>query len=137
MSIPQVIVTLSPSGDLQAELPGPNGSRRVVPLLPGQQMDTLLRILVAQRDGQLSVGEDGAPTMAQAIHWQRHAIFRDPACPFCAAELRQFEVKRSRTRTPKQSHEAGRGVRVTLVPPRVKGRAKPKALKETLEELGL
>lgn len=137
MTIPQVIVTLSPSGALQAELPGSNGSRRVVPLLPGQEIGTLERILAAQQSGQLSVGEDGAPTGAQALHWQRHAIFRDPACPFCASELQTVLASDKKARARRESHEAGRGVRVTKLAPRVKGKQGRKAIAETMEELGL
>lgn len=42
---PQIMVTFSPSGKLQAEVPGPNGSRQVIPLPPDQCHSTLLRLL--------------------------------------------------------------------------------------------
>src|SRR5216684_3310511 len=87
--IPQILVTLSPSGELQAELPGSNGARRVVPL----QRDvstTLLRILNSQLHAgdSVEIGEDGAPTARQVRHWTNHKTFPDYQCPFCQSEGR-------------------------------------------------
>ena len=65
--IPQIIITLSPQGDLQAELPWAGG-RRIIQLgnTHGSKRDeaietTLRRMLEAQRDQRVIVGEDGAP----------------------------------------------------------------------------
>lgn len=84
-NLPQVIVTLAPNGALIAELPGPNGARRQVPLGkdPGE---TLLRILQGQLSSRVEIGLDGAPTEAQVRHWERHEIWADPTCRFCIAE---------------------------------------------------
>lgn len=46
--IPQVIVTLSPTGNLQAEVAGHNGSRQVIHIPPGQCEAVLHRILKGQ-----------------------------------------------------------------------------------------
>lgn len=46
--VPQVIVTLSPTGDLQAEVAGHNGSRQVIHIPPSQCESTLHRILKGQ-----------------------------------------------------------------------------------------
>jgi hypothetical protein len=84
-NLPQVIVTLAPNGTLIAELPGPNGARRQVPLgkNPGE---TLTRILQNQLSNRTEIGLDGAPTQAQVKHWERHEIWADPTCRFCIAE---------------------------------------------------
>jgi hypothetical protein len=84
-NLPQVIVTLAPNGTLIAELPGPNGARRQVPLgkNPGE---TLVRILQGQLNSRVEIGLDGAPTQAQVKHWERHEIWADPTCRFCIAE---------------------------------------------------
>ena len=102
MATPQVIVTLSPQGDLIAELPGLNGSRRQVPLRTNEETveSCLLRILNAQVKQQTSLGQDGAPTAAQVKHWERHDIFSDPSCPFCKAEGR-FPTGKNRERAIK------------------------------------
>jgi hypothetical protein len=84
-NLPQVIVTLAPNGTLIAELPGPNGARRQVPLGP-QPGPTLLRILQNQLSNRTEIGLDGAPTQAQVKHWERHEIWADPTCRFCIAE---------------------------------------------------
>src|SRR5712664_3978120 len=85
---PQILVTLSPSGDLIAELPGTNGSRRVIALRAGAAESALLRILRAQlvAPAPPEIGSDGAPTTRQVRHWTSHDIFADPQCPFCRAE---------------------------------------------------
>jgi hypothetical protein len=84
-NLPQVIVTLAPNGTLIAELPGPNGARRQVPLGPDVG-PTLLRILQGQLSSRVEIGLDGAPTQAQVKHWERHEIWADPTCRFCIAE---------------------------------------------------
>ena len=71
MAIPQVIVTLSPQGHLQAELPGANGSRRRVDLRADSAVKTLTRILQGQLQSKVEIGLDGAPTQAQVRHWAR------------------------------------------------------------------
>jgi hypothetical protein len=84
-NLPQVIVTLAPNGTLIAELPGPNGARRQVPLGP-KPGETLTRILQNQLSNRTEIGLDGAPTQAQVRHWERHEIWADPTCRFCITE---------------------------------------------------
>lgn len=100
MSLPQIILTLAPGGELKAELPGANGSRRQV-LLQGpaeEQIAALQRILQGQLASSVEIGLDGAPTEAQARHWQRHGeAWGDPNCKFCLAEGR-FDGGRNRSR---------------------------------------
>src|SRR5882672_8845991 len=45
--------------------------------------ETLLRILQGQLAGETEFDEDGNPSEHQIKHWQRHAIWADPSCPFC------------------------------------------------------
>lgn len=83
--IPQVIVTLAPDGTLQAELPSGGSVRRVVSLRKDAET-SLKRILQEQLEGNISIGQDGAPTEAQVRHWQDHQMFPNPRCPFCLSE---------------------------------------------------
>lgn len=100
MSLPQIILTLAPGGELKAELPGANGARRQI-LLQGpaeEQISALRRILQGQLASSVEIGLDGAPTEAQARHWQRHSeAWGDPNCKFCLAEGR-FDGGRNRSR---------------------------------------
>ncbi len=86
--IPQIIVTLSPSGALIAELPGPNGARRQIELKSTEVESSLRRMLSAQQWQKVQIGEDGAPTAAQVKHWEKHSLWSDPSCSFCIAEQR-------------------------------------------------
>jgi hypothetical protein len=67
MRIPQLILRLSPSGEVVAELPGANGSRRVVSI---ESLDQVRRILRAQMfPSERRIGHDAAPTQAQIKSW--------------------------------------------------------------------
>lgn len=91
MSIPQLILTLSPQGQLIAELPGANGARRQVKLHGDDEtvVASLHRMLAAQLRGRVAIGLDGAPTQAQERHWARHGgLWGDPTCAFCISEGR-------------------------------------------------
>lgn len=85
---PQLLLTLSPSGTLQIELPTPAG-RRLIPVLPGQLEATAIRILQAQIVGDTArtIGQLSDPSSFQVIHWNKHSDIenpvRDPQCPFC------------------------------------------------------
>lgn len=85
---PQVIVTLSPAGDLQVELPGTNGSRRVVPLT-GDIEAALHRMLRAQARGERLIGSDAEPTEAQLRHFGHSAPVE--TCVFCKLEIQHAE----------------------------------------------
>ena len=80
---PQLIITLSPAGAVQAELPGANGSRRVVPV---HSIDQIQRILLAQARGERGIGTDAEPTTAALIHWRDHKDRNDRNCVFCRSE---------------------------------------------------
>lgn len=88
--VPQVMLTLSPTGDIVAEYPTPNGLRRHVPIEDSQAgMDTIRRILSAQLGNRPStIGLDAKPTAAQAKHWQEHLARdrKDEHCPWCIAK---------------------------------------------------
>lgn len=91
--IPQVIITLSPEGVLQAELPY-SGGRRHVPI---EHLDDIRRILSAQlRPHESTIGLDGSPTSGQVRHWDRHENrdIKDPDCPWCIANELGIDTSR-------------------------------------------
>src|SRR3954464_15533162 len=85
---PQIILTLSPSGQLVLERPMA-GSRQTIPIAPGSLESTARRILLAQLRSESHLGQDGLPTTAQVNHWNRHSLWTDPSCPFCQSEQQQ------------------------------------------------
>lgn len=111
MPIPQIIITLSPQGGLQCELPM-NGQRRVIAI--SQDADgiaTLSRILHAQLrntsqwqtpDGTqwnvegILCGTDGKPSQYQVTHWERHAEWPSDTCVICKSEGRVRSPKAKR-----------------------------------------
>lgn len=96
---PQVLITLSPLGNLQVELPGISPTRRTVILTDREAVATIKRILYGQLADKAEIGEDGAPTIAQVRHWEKHEVFSDSSCRFCIAEGRTFGPGR-----PKRAH---------------------------------
>lgn len=84
---PQVIVTLDPQGNLQAELPAGPGARRVISLRHDAEQ-SLKRILQQQLEGNIAIGQDGSPTRHQVWHWESHQEFPDARCAHCQAEGR-------------------------------------------------
>ncbi len=93
MKTPQLLLTLSPTGALQAELPGPNGARRTISIeeiegrtaAADEMIGTIKRLLANQHLGRTSIGEGGAPTQ-----WQLRRpsnAFPEGSCPFCALGL--------------------------------------------------
>lgn len=111
--VPQVIVTLSPEGELVAELPGSTPTRRQVPLASGHVEQSLRRMLEAQQEGNFGIGLDGAPTAAQARHWQQHEDFPNERCAFCRAEGRVGGVSSYRR---KEFMIVANGVKARFVP---------------------
>jgi hypothetical protein len=89
---PQIILTLSPVGTLQAELPSSNGSRRVIPLdeaKPHETLDNLRRLLFAQRSATShAIGTVGFPSAHQFHHSVHHQSAPAESCPFCNLGLR-------------------------------------------------
>lgn len=147
----QIIITLSAEGKLQAELPGVNGTRRVVPLRGGVEPftgepileRTLVRLLEGQQNEQYEIGQDGAPTNQQVTHWEKHDVWADARCRFCIAEGR---IKPARPKKEQRSEliakTAGLEIR-RLTEVRKKGEAKAKAegqvivSTKSMEDLGL
>lgn len=63
--------------------------------------DIIIRILEAQVQNKVKIGEDGAPTQQQIKHWERHSnIWGDPSCPFCIVEGK-FEPGKNREKSIK------------------------------------
>ena len=70
--IPQLILTLAPDGQVVAEIPF-NGGRRHMPI---SDFTTIRRILAAQlHRNEHTIGTDGAPTVSQIEHWEKHLEF--------------------------------------------------------------
>ena len=99
VKVPQVIITLSPRGELQAELPAAGAVRRVVTMRDDEAVNSLRTILQAQLEGHIAIGEDGAPTAQQVKHWESHGASPDSRCRFCMAEGRITKSKRRLRRT--------------------------------------
>lgn len=94
---PQLIISLSPTGGLTVELPGAMATRRKITLRPGDEAQTIQRILLAQLQDRNEIGLDGAPTQAQVNHWERHQIWPSSSCRFCISEGRaKGQAKRKR-----------------------------------------
>lgn len=127
--IPQVLVTLSPSGELQAELPYSGGRRTVII----ESIDSLRTMLAGQlRQTPSTIGLDGSPTSGQVVHWEQHQAqgLIDPDCPWCIADemgidtsprayqaaRRALHNARARSKKPTPYHYAGDGsVKVTVL----------------------
>lgn len=132
---PQIIVTLSPSGLLQVELPGANGGRRKIELRSGEGERDLLRMLGAQLHAHYAIGEDGAPTEQQVQHWEQHGIWPSAKCPFCKAEGRASNGTSGSRKRQGLVAEYG-GVEVRRIEPKARGNG-PQRAKKSAEELGL
>lgn len=135
--IPQVLLSLLPSGELALELPGPNGLRRKIEL--GQRpLETILRVLREQQAKPAQrIGLDGAPTQTQVLHWERHAIWRDPSCSHCASELWASDQRQGRSQRRTQVIKLGDGCEVRRVAPGVRHELGTRATDKSLDELGL
>lgn len=102
---PQIIVSLSPLGQLQVELPGAFSTRRTIVLTDAEAVATLKRILHGQLASRSEIGEDGAPTRAQVKHWERHEVMSDSSCRFCISEGRVFGTGHRRSTTIRKDGE--------------------------------
>src|SRR5262249_47339262 len=71
----QITLTMSPEGDIVAEIPW-NGGRRHVAI---DSFETIRRMLAAQlHRSENTIGTDGAPTQSQITHWEKHLECTDP-----------------------------------------------------------
>lgn len=133
---PQIIITLTPDHSaLQAELPGLNGTRRVIPLRSADIAETLLRILQGQHRQKVEIGLDGAPTARQIWHWERHNVWPSNDCPFCIADGR---CTSGASRHRPVEHAAGDGsVTVRRVPAKASGQGSGRICALSIEELGI
>jgi hypothetical protein len=149
MPVPQLLLTLSPTGDLQIELPA-NGGRRLVPVKPGQLETTARRILEAQLHQPPTIGNSSDPSVWQVRHWNQHVDveipFRDPQCPFCrddnisdAIRLAAFEWKVPRpAKPPSKEIKLGDGsVTVKYLAPRRNGKLHEQHSTINPEDLGI
>lgn len=80
---PQLQVSIATSGNLEVTLPdGRTLELRKDPL------QSIYTILMAQAEGKMSMGTNGAPTRHQVWHMEQHSIFPDSRCTFCRREGR-------------------------------------------------
>lgn len=134
---PQVIVTLSPQGGLVVELPGIMATRRKIELRTSEAGQSLLRILEAQAADQTEIGLDGAPTVAQVAHWERHMDWPSDRCKFCIAEGRIKGTAPKRAKSKTIVYKRPDGVEVKKLKPGQSGKGVAKPSTKTAEELGL
>lgn len=132
---PQVLVTLRSDGGLQMEFPW-SGGRRQVEMRNGEAEEDLLRVLHAQLQKRIALGEDGSPTQAQLKHWEQHGMFGNERCAFCRAEGRFDKRGRERRNQPREIVVHG-DVVVRRVAPKGRGSEKRSESGKTAEELGL
>lgn len=135
--VPQVIVTMTPDGNLCAELPGFQATRRKVPLKAGHVEDSLRRILNDQLDGHYEIGAEGSPTQQQVRHWESHGTWPDSRCRFCIAEGR---VKTSKRRLRREIISKSKDVEVRRIASKTKAKHGNTAVTVTsrsIEDLGL
>lgn len=132
---PQLIITLSPAGTLQVELPCSNGTRRIVPLSAEKAGASLLRMLHSRGQGLVELGFDGDPTQQQVYHWEHHHSFPRDSCRFCIAEGRTKGPQRAKQTLRQQVSKLSDGVVVQRCKPAAYRGAPVRAL--SLKELGL
>lgn len=126
--VPQLILSLSPEGGLQTELPGAHATRRKLALQG--DADTVLRtiktILEALAQDKTEIGLDGAPTEAQVRHWERHCgegfqAQGDTKCRFCIAEGRFGAPAQARVVRKPLIYRTPQGVEVRRLPSKASG----------------
>lgn len=87
-------MSLATNGQLQMELPGTNGDRRTVRLRDKTALDIIKRTLRELEQGQVIIGQGGAPTRHQVKHMELHTVFPDPRCPFCREKMIENYLKK-------------------------------------------
>lgn len=139
--VPQLIVTITPTGHLAVELPGHMATRRQIILNTKEAGESLLRMLEAQARDQEEIGLDGAPTQHQVKHWERHQIWPDARCRFCIAEGRakpDYSLLRKPRHTVVLKDQAN-GVEVRRLKPGASGLSKKlsEVINKNPEDCGL
>lgn len=135
MPVPQVLVTLTPQGELAVELPGSQATRRKVILSVGSVESSLRRILEAQVGDATEIGLDGAPTARQVQHWEKHSEWPRLDCRFCIAEGRA-DPKPQRVRKTIVEKRPD-GVEIRRVAEGQKAKQQAQRSVRSAEELGL
>lgn len=136
---PQLLLTISPSGGLVAELPGTMATRRKLELhgTAEVQLATIHRILEGQAQDQTELGLDGAPTEAQVRHWERHEIWPDTRCKFCLAEGRFGAPAQVRNTRRELVYKTPAGVEVRRLKAKQSGETRVAKASKNAGELGL
>lgn len=132
--VPQVIVSLTASGQLKVELPGAGASRRSIEMTEASAGASLLRILQAQLGDQVEIGTDGAPTTQQLAHWEKHDLFPRGNCRFCMAEGRGTGQAKAKKKVLIERRSDG--VEIKKLTEGLKAKAKSQS-PQTAKELGL
>ena len=134
---PELRVRLRPDGGLEFALPGAlHIGDRWIPLRqtstcnPG---DTLRRTLQGIASDAMALGEDGAPTRAQVVHWERHHTYPDRRCVFCLAEDPSLHTRENSTNA--QWRKLGEGVQVRHCPAGARRGDRPRALQVVASRL--
>lgn len=131
-----VVVSLAPDGELQLELPGVEGTSRIIPLKETSVVKpsaTIRRVLQSIAQSQTAIGLDGAPTKAQVWHWERHQTFPDIRCAFCQAEATVGRAAKPHIFDARYARrDLGGGVEVRRVKVGTRGELRPKGAVETI-----
>lgn len=137
MNNPGLMVRLGASGDLMVELPGAEGTPRLLPLYGS--VDLLVSILEGMAAGHEGLGEAGAPTGQLALHEAKHGVFPNERCPFCIIEGLSRGSRELATRKPRGLRAVGDGsVQVRHIPLGVRtGDSAPPAPKRSGPPAGL
>lgn len=134
MSDKKVEIKLDEEGRLTLLLPGFMNASRAVTLRTAEAGETLQRILRALDEDKTEIGLDGAPTLAQVRHWERHTIWADERCRFCLAEGR---IKPSKQRFHKTTvvEKRSDGIEIRRI---ATGKSGPRKLRsaKSLRDLG-
>jgi hypothetical protein len=129
-------ISLSPNGLLQVHLPGANATIRKLELSTGHETESLFRMLHAQaREGAaVRFESDAEPSASLLYHQEHHQASPVETCAHCLAWAKHLK-RRSRRHLP-ASHEAGRGIKVTLIPAK-SNKISQRKIELSLEDLGL
>ncbi len=135
---PQILVTLSPEGQLVLELPGSQATRRQLVCRDSDIAQTLHRMLEAQQADRTEIGLDGSPTQAQVSHWERHSIWPQLGCRFCVSEGRtKPDYDKVRVKRKVVVYKTPQGVEVRRIKSGQSGLIAQSQARHSPEDLGL